>query len=282
MTDQTRDDQETMAPAPGIMVSGYFHENDQYRVIRKNGTDDWLIIFTESGNGAFMINETQFVTGGGNVTILSPGTMHCYYTLPQSEWRFYWAHFIPDPGWGEQLLQLPQNDSGMIRLDIAGAYPVARLKQAFLRLVEDNIAWHATNKQLALNALEEIILLLVKEVGSERERKLDPRIREVLQILAVEMSRPHRIDELAVRVQLSASRLSHLFKEQVGQSIIDVLHGIRLGQAARLLERTSLGVAAVADEVGFDSPFYFTKLFKLHFGMSPSEYRKQMRVDQEH
>jgi AraC-like DNA-binding protein len=47
-----------------------------------------------------------------------------------------------------------------------------------------------------------------------------------------------------------------------------------MNYAARLLETTSLNVKEIADVLGYDDPFYFSRLFKSVNGLAPREYRK--------
>jgi AraC family transcriptional regulator of arabinose operon len=53
---------------------------------------------------------------------------------------------------------------------------------------------------------------------------------------------------------------------------------LRLNQAARLLEHTVDDIGAIAREVGFSSPYYFSRQFRRHFGMSPRQYRASAGV----
>jgi AraC family transcriptional regulator of arabinose operon len=48
---------------------------------------------------------------------------------------------------------------------------------------------------------------------------------------------------------------------------------LRSNQAARLLEHTVDDIGAIAREVGFGSPYYFSRQFRQHFGISPRQYR---------
>jgi AraC family transcriptional regulator of arabinose operon len=85
------------------------------------------------------------------------------------------------------------------------------------------------------------------------------------------------ITALAQQVSLSPSRLSHLFKAQVGRSIIETMVSIRLHQTERLLKYTSLHIGEIAHEVGFQSASYFSRQFKAHYGLSPEAYRQQQQ-----
>ncbi|MBC8074887.1 MAG: helix-turn-helix transcriptional regulator, partial [Chloroflexales bacterium] len=88
---------------------------------------------------------------------------------------------------------------------------------------------------------------------------------------------PVNVAALAREIGLSPSRLSHLFKQQVGSSIVETALALRLRQAARLLAFTQHPVATIAHEAGFQSAFYFSRQFKAYYGQSPSAYRKRMK-----
>ena len=79
---------------------------------------------------------------------------------------------------------------------------------------------------------------------------------------------------LADRFGMSISRLSAEYKKYVGTSPIDSLIHVRMNEAALMLSRLDLNIAEVARRVGYEDPFYFSKLFKKHTAKSPMEYRK--------
>ncbi|MDF2717079.1 MAG: AraC family transcriptional regulator, partial [Paenibacillus sp.] len=88
-----------------------------------------------------------------------------------------------------------------------------------------------------------------------------------------------QLNDLAQMVCLSPSRLTHLFKEQVGRSITDILQKHRLKQAARLLLSTNKSILDICTEVGFNSPAFFTRKFMSFYGTSPGMYRKQNKLE---
>lgn len=103
---------------------------------------------------------------------------------------------------------------------------------------------------------------------------LDTRIQVVLDYLSKNMKEDHTVAELSKKVHLSPSRLAHLFKQEVGDSIIGTLMRMRLHHATELLQFTPLRINEIAESVGFSSPDYFTKTFKVFFGISPGKFRK--------
>ena len=72
----------------------------------------------------------------------------------------------------------------------------------------------------------------------------------------------------------SPSRLAHLFREQVGVSIVRWREDQRIMRAKLLLQTTPMPVAVIGQQVGYDDQLYFSRVFKKRVGMSPSDYRK--------
>jgi len=81
--------------------------------------------------------------------------------------------------------------------------------------------------------------------------------------------------EAAEWVHLNPSYFSKLFKQTKGTTFTDYVTAMRMKEAARLLEMTSLRVAEIAERLGFADAAYFTNLFKKTFDLPPSDYRKQ-------
>jgi AraC-like DNA-binding protein len=104
----------------------------------------------------------------------------------------------------------------------------------------------------------------------------DFRIRSVLQ--AIKSDPSVRISDLARRVSLSNSRLAHLFKAQVGQSLSFYLADERLERAACLLRETDLRVKEITYSVGYSQEPSFNRAFRKRFDCSPMNYRRQRRA----
>ena len=78
---------------------------------------------------------------------------------------------------------------------------------------------------------------------------------------------------IAQKLNMNASYLSRVFKQEMGNSFIDVLNCLRLDEARRLLRTTDIPVQEVAERVGYTSASYFIKVFKKHCGKTPNQFR---------
>ncbi len=100
-------------------------------------------------------------------------------------------------------------------------------------------------------------------------RKIEQSIYYMLQHL----NQPLHVATLAAAVSVSPSHYSALFKRWTGCSPIDYFIHLRMQQACRLFDCTSLNVKEVAAALGYDDPFYFSRTFKSVNRVAPSEYR---------
>jgi AraC-like DNA-binding protein len=82
-----------------------------------------------------------------------------------------------------------------------------------------------------------------------------------------------QVSKLAARINVSASYFFALFKRQTGYAPIDFFIHLRMRRACHLLDSTRLSVKQIADQLGYDDPFYFSRLFKSVTSLAPSEYR---------
>ena len=84
-----------------------------------------------------------------------------------------------------------------------------------------------------------------------------------------------KIETLAAMVFISPSRLAHLFKNELGQTVYAWREAQRINRARWLIQSTSLPLNKIALSVGYGDPVYFTRIFRKHNGIPPGEYRKR-------
>ncbi len=80
------------------------------------------------------------------------------------------------------------------------------------------------------------------------------------------------VESLAMEIGWSRAQFYRKITALTGKSVNDLIQGFRLQKAAQLLGQQWGSVSQVAYEVGFSNPSYFSKCFKEHYGVLPSEY----------
>jgi len=81
------------------------------------------------------------------------------------------------------------------------------------------------------------------------------------------------IKRVAQCVNLSIPYFSKLFKKETGRSFVEYVTFVRMQRAVWLLRHTNETIEQISDELGFNTPNYFSSTFKKYAGLSPSEYR---------
>lgn len=81
------------------------------------------------------------------------------------------------------------------------------------------------------------------------------------------------LDFLETKFAVNKFSLCKQFKQETGESIINFLTQIRINHARDFLENSVYPINTIAYKVGYDSPAYFSRVFKKVMGISPLEYR---------
>ena len=84
---------------------------------------------------------------------------------------------------------------------------------------------------------------------------------------------PPKWVEIARSVNLSSSRLQHLFKMHVNMTPAQYLKSVRVSQAKELLETTLLSVKEIRAQLGISDESHFVRDFKKAYGLPPLQYR---------
>jgi AraC family transcriptional regulator of arabinose operon len=284
-------------PPPGLVVVGRYDELPGYAVQRPRGAESWLFTWTVDGRGILRQGRTETGAGAGDLVVLAPGIPHRYGVHQGAgHWEFWWAHCGARPSWTAWLRPYGRGDGlYVVTPDPADDGPHARIEAAFRRMLADArwagtgtppdtvppddrvavaVAHGATARELALGALEEVVLLTAGATRATRAGSgVDPRIQRAQELIAADPGAPHTVRSLAAEVSLSPSRFAHLFTQQLGRAPMRALREARLQHAARLLESTDLSVERVAAASGFASPFHFNRVFRDRYGTPPGAYR---------
>lgn len=100
------------------------------------------------------------------------------------------------------------------------------------------------------------------------------RVRKVQQYIQEHFKEEIRLQELADLVGMSPTAFSRFFKLRTGRSISDYIIDIRLGTATRLLVDSTMSVAEICYDCGFNNVSHFNRIFRKKKCCSPREFRE--------
>lgn len=109
-------------------------------------------------------------------------------------------------------------------------------------------------------------------------RVVDGVVARAAQLMRADLKRRWTVSELARAVGVSRAVLARRFVQALSEPPQRWLARVRLERAASLLVETDEGLAGVADAVGYDSEFAFSRAFRRQFGSPPGAYRRRLRT----
>lgn len=143
--------------------------------------------------------------------------------------------------------------------------------------------WETTNKemyhnQMIGNTLMLVFGLLIRNYEHTVEmptftHKSDVQRYALLQFIQ-ENYRTVRLEDVAAKFHYTPEYTSRLIKDTTGMTFTEITQRIRMEKAQDLLSNTNLSIAAISEEIGYDAPEHFIRLFKKYSQMTPSAYRK--------
>lgn len=112
----------------------------------------------------------------------------------------------------------------------------------------------------------------IVSVGSQSQR-----VAKAIDWLKMNYSKPLRVEELASRVQMSASSLHHHFRKLTAMSPLQYQKWMRLNEAKRLMLNEDMDATSAAFRVGYESPSQFSREYSRLFGLPPKRDIEEIR-----
>lgn len=243
-----------------------------------NQVDSWLLVFTISGRGHLKAGLRDYELTPDNIALVAPGTLTDFSGSENLSWNFYWVVFQCPDRWRSSL-QWPQAGPGVCQLEIASENYAAvelNLSQLYHNYVESG----PLKMELDHNLLEQLLLRCAACLPRESSRKMDPRVHVARAYIDEHYAADIALADVAAASNISSSRLSGLFKKDIGSSVMAYRNELRLVKAAQLLLHSNLRIADIGDRVGYSEQAFFSRIFRKHLGMSPRQYRTQIPASQ--
>lgn len=139
------------------------------------------------------------------------------------------------------------------------------------------------SQQLYKMYLEELLLTTAIEVEKERnivtyDTKADLEkimLEKMISILSENVYSTVSITSLSKSLNYSRTYICTLFKKHRNTSIMCYYNSLKVKEAKKLLRSKS--ITEVSRALSFNNPYYFSKVFKKHEGISPSEYKSRLK-----
>lgn len=240
----------------------YYNKN--YKIFRKDGRSDYQLLYIKSGKCSVVYNGREYLLSNGSFVVYYPGQTQ-EYSFDKAGCRTLWIHFS-----GKAASEI------LAELDIESGVYEGRLSENAVVIFEELIREFCLKNYMHQSAENALMIYLLTMVSRHiRTERNTTDIEKVMVLMNMSIDMPYDAQRFADICSLSKSRFSHKFKETAGVVPTEYFIRIKLEKAKELLAFSDLTVAETARSVGYDNALYFSRLFKKHTKLSPTQYRKK-------
>ncbi len=185
------------------------------------------------------------------------------------EFVLSWCHFtVQDPDLSARIAAM----DSILSIPLA-EYPHAAVVVPQCCAGDDALRLRA--QAVVLDSLARLPQPDPSAAGSARRR-----LQAAINHIEYHFHQPLAVPMLARLADLRPSRFQEVFRQAVGTSVKSYQLGLRLAEAKRLLRDTATPIQTIANQIGYDQPFHFTRIFTRHVGVSPSRWRHLSTKDE--
>lgn len=262
----------------GLFIThiGYFPKATSHYRDRRKGCKDNILIYCMDGKGWYQVGGEKYTAGANQFFIIPATHQHLRYGADEKDpWTIYWIHFS-----GDKLKAL--ND--YFSMDVFLTPRSIHFDEYKIQLWQQ--MYDCLEKGYSAENLGYANLCLYYYIGSflfpQKRTELLNKKSEDITDKAIEYMKKHiserlTVDDIAAIFNFSSSHFYSLFRKKTGLSPMDYFIQLKLQRACQLLDLSDLRVKEVAAKIGYDDPYYFSRIFTKVMGVSPAAYRKNQK-----
>lgn len=241
--------------------------------------------FILSGKAQYLINDVVYDVAAGDLVICNPGVEHTHIVSNKDEptiefisgfYDFHFKNMAPN--------SIELKDGSCV------LHTTAELKQDIMMhcyaMIAEKESCNMSKYFMIKTHLMQLLILVMREVSSDdnfeqsqcsfESYNKNYAVKQIINYLNENYNEKISLEQIAHNMYLSPVYISKIFKEETGESPINYLIKIRLEKARDiLLTSDGRSIKDIANEVGYDDVYHFSKLFKKYYGISPLYYRKR-------
>ncbi len=253
----------------GFFPKAKFHYRE-----RPYGCADNILIYCVDGKGHYQTEKENYILQSNQFFILPPGKFHIYQADLRNPWSIYWIHFS-----GNMVKTL---NKWMKIDDFSKPTSINYDKKIVDQWADIYYALESgfTENNLAFANLclyRFLTFFLCQPNENSYVRKENP-IGESIAYMKSNIERLLTVEDLSTQLNYSSSHFTTIFKKTTGVSPIEYFIKLKIHYACQLLSQTDLRINEVANKLGYDDSFYFSRLFKKMIGKSPKDYRNLLAL----
>jgi len=255
-------------------IGFYPHAKNHYRK-RKKGINEHILIYCVDGNGTIQIGEKLNQLKANSYFVIKAHEAHTYWASESNPWSIYWLHFG-----GERSNHFDEFFDRIISIEKSVDSRIEDRIKLFNEIITALESGFSTDNinyaNLCLSSLLASFFYISayrSGIGYQSTNAID----QTIFFMQKNINKTLKISDISNHINFSESHLSKIFRNKTGSSPLDYFINLKMQEAIRLLTNQSLKIKEVAYRLGYNDPYYFTRIFTKHIGSSPASFVKMSR-----
>ena len=254
----------------------------------------WEMVYVDSGEVGIIADDKEFVLKQGEAFFHRPNELHTIYTSDSfgnsaiisfdclNREMNYFADKIFKLGDFEKTLL------GKIITETPRCFS-DKLNDVYLTKMTKRKKTPPGSEQFIKNSIELMLLSLLRADGEKDGVKniteniaslqTDKIVSNIIAILKSRLYSSIDLNTIAKELFFSKTYIKNVFKKNMGISIIQYYILLKIEESKKLISQNKYTYTEIAGIMGFNSVHYFSRLFKAHTDMTPSEYARSIKAD---
>lgn len=252
---------------------GYFPKATFHYRERRRGCEDNIFLYCLKGKGHYILDDKQYeVTANQYVVLPATDKYMRYWADTEDPWTIYWLHYTgSDIDRFNQFLNLNQH-KGPVSIPF-NLKAIDIWNNMYESLEMGYSIENLSNASFCLYNFLATFLYPEKHIAIAEEESTDIVTHTIL-FMKANLEKKLSVEDMAQQNNLSCSHFSTLFRKATGMPPIDYFINIKMQKACQLLYSNDVQIKAIALEIGYDDPYYFSRVFKKYMGISPEQYKQ--------
>lgn len=246
---------------------GFFPRAEHHFRERRDGIEEFILIYCTEGSGKIFVEEKEYDIGPNEAFCIPRDRSHRYYACQEDPWSILWVHFK-----GEDTQYFPLEECEIIRFTTENATNrMLFLFELLFKVLEGN---YTLGNFIYIS---QVLSLILAETYDREKRhttlEQNKHVTNVVRYMYKNLGKNLTLEQIVEEFDLSKSYLNAIFQKHTQHAPMDFFINLKMKRACRLLRTTELYIYEVAQQLGYEDQYYFSRVFKKVVGMSPKEYK---------
>lgn len=234
---------------------------------RKDGIEEYIFMYCTEGSGIITVKKEQYKIHENEAFCIPRFQSHSYYACEDTPWSILWVHIK-----GEDTKYFPLDELRVVQfISKSSTNRMLFLFELLFSVLERNY-----NLGNFIYISQVLALILAETYDREKHNTVleqNKYVTIIVRYMYKHLQENLTLEQISAEFELSKSYLNAIFQRYTQHAPMDFFINLKMKEACKLFQSTDLYIYEVAQKLGYNDQYYFSRIFKKVVGISPREYK---------